>query len=58
MGYFDDEKNVQNCLEMAEGYDGAELIQVLRDYLLAGASGLELGMGPGKDLDILLKQKK
>lgn len=38
---------------MAEGYDGAELIRHLEEYLNPGASVLELGMGPGKDLDIL-----
>ncbi len=53
MGFYDDEKNVRSYLEMAEGYDGAELIQILRNYLLNGATVLELGMGPGKDLDIL-----
>ncbi len=53
MGFYDDEKNVQSYLEMAEGYDGAELIQILRNYLPTGATVLELGMGPGKDLDIL-----
>lgn len=53
MEFYDDEKNVQTYLEMAEGYDGAELIQVLRDYLPTGSTVLELGMGPGKDLDIL-----
>ena len=53
MGFYDDKKNVQSYLEMAEGYDGDELIQILRGYLPVGASVLELGMGPGKDLDIL-----
>lgn len=53
MSYYDDENNVQSYLAMAEGYDGAELIQVLRNYLPAGSSILELGMGPGKDLAIL-----
>ena len=40
---------------MAEGYDGSELIDELRNYLKDEASVLELGMGPGKDLDILNK---
>jgi len=53
MGYFDSEKNVQEYIEMAEGYDGAELINSLRDFLPEGSTLLELGMGPGKDLDIL-----
>ena len=53
MGYFDDEKNMLEYIEMANGYDGAELIEALRRYLPAGSTVLELGMGPGKDLDIL-----
>lgn len=55
MGYYDDEKNVEQYVKMAEGYDGAILIDVLRQHLAKGATVLELGMGPGKDL-LLLKQ--
>jgi trans-aconitate methyltransferase len=53
MGYFDDEKNVRAYIEMAEGFDGRELIETVRRYVKEGSSVLELGMGPGKDLDIL-----
>lgn len=53
MEYFDDSKNVQDYLRMAEGYDGKELIESLKEHLSPGSSVLELGMGPGKDLDIL-----
>jgi trans-aconitate methyltransferase len=53
MSYFDDKKNVQDYIKMAEGYDGAELITVLKEFLPPGSSVLELGMGPGVDLDIL-----
>ena len=38
---------------MVEGYDGKELIGILKGHLPAGSTLLELGMGPGKDLDIL-----
>jgi trans-aconitate methyltransferase len=58
MGYFDNEKGVQEYIKIAEGYDGAELIKELRPYLKYGATILELGMGPGKDLDILKKYYK
>jgi SAM-dependent methyltransferase len=51
--YFDDEKNARDYIEMAEGYDGRELIEVLKGYLPDGATVLELGMGPGVDLEIL-----
>lgn len=40
---------------MAEGYDGEELIKILKEYLPEKSTLLELGMGPGKDLDILKK---
>jgi trans-aconitate methyltransferase len=53
MGYFDDEKNVQKYIEMAEGFDGRELIEALKKHLPHAASVLELGMGPGKDYEIL-----
>lgn len=53
MGYFDDLRNVAEYIQMAEGYDGRELIAVLKSHLPAGSSVLELGMGPGKDLDLL-----
>lgn len=53
MSYFNNEKNVRDYIKMAEGYDGAELIKELKDFLPAGSTVLELGMGPGVDLDIL-----
>ena len=58
MGYFDDEKNVKDYIKMVDGYDGKELIEVLKKYLKEGSSILELGMGPGKDLDILAESYK
>ena len=51
--YYDDEKNVRSYIEMAAGYDGAELIEKLREYVPAGAEVLEIGMGPGTDLTLL-----
>ncbi len=51
--FFDSEENVEEYVEMADGYDGEALIAELRNHLPEGASVLELGMGPGKDLDIL-----
>ena len=53
MGYFDDRKKAEEYIEMVEGYDGRELIEVVKEYLPEGASLLELGMGPGTDLDLL-----
>ncbi len=53
MGYFDRKKNVKDYIKMVDGFDGRELIEVLNKHLPAGSTVLELGMGPGKDLDIL-----
>ncbi len=53
MGFYDDEDNVETYVKMAEGYDGRELVAALRQHLPPGATVLELGMGPGKDLALL-----
>ena len=55
MGLFDTEKGVEEYIQMVEGSDGSELIKILQKYLPNKSSVLELGMGPGKDLDILNK---
>jgi SAM-dependent methyltransferase len=52
-GYFDTTEGVDEYIEMAEGFDGRELIEVLRRHVPSGSSVLELGMGPGKDLALL-----
>jgi len=56
MPFYDDPKNAEDYIEMAKGYDGAELIAILDEHLTEGARVLELGMGPGVDLDILAKR--
>lgn len=43
---------------MVIGYDGTELISELEPYLTPGSTILELGIGPGKDLDIFRKTYK
>jgi len=53
MAYYDDPKNVEQYIQMAEGYDGKLLIAVLRQHLPNGETVLELGMGAGKDLLLL-----
>ena len=53
MGYFDERKNVDEYIQIADGYDGQELIAILKLHLPAESTVLELGMGPGKDLDLL-----
>ena len=58
MGYFDNEKNVKDYIKMVKGYDATELINILRKHLKKDSTLLELGMGPGKDLDILREYYK
>jgi trans-aconitate methyltransferase len=55
MSFYDEEKNISAYIEMAEGYDGKEFIPVLRKHLKDNAAVLELGMGPGKDVELLSK---
>ncbi|MHA1561631.1 MAG: class I SAM-dependent methyltransferase [Promethearchaeota archaeon] len=58
MEYYEQEKNVNAYIQMAEGYDGQELITELTKYLPQDSSVLEIGMGPGTDLTILEKHYK
>jgi hypothetical protein len=53
LDYYDNEKNVQEYIKMCEGYNGEELIKKLSKYIKQNSTVLELGMGPGTDLDIL-----
>ena len=55
MGFFDTEKGVEQYIKMVEGYDGAELIKILQKYLPENSTVLELGIGPGKYMDMLKK---
>lgn len=53
MAFYHDGRNVENYIDMAKSYDGRSLIQELGKHLKKGSTVLELGMGPGKDLQIL-----
>ncbi len=53
MAYFDDPKHVEEYIKMIEGYDGGEIVETFRRFVPEGSSVLELGTGPGKDLDML-----
>lgn len=54
--FYENTKNVDDYIQMAEGYDGKEIIQKLDDFLSEKATVLELGMGPGVDLELLAKR--
>ncbi|MEE4185237.1 MAG: class I SAM-dependent methyltransferase [Gammaproteobacteria bacterium] len=51
--FYEDPANVENYSKFTPAHDGALLIDALRAELPAGATVLEIGMGPGKDLDLL-----
>ncbi len=51
--YYNEKKNVLDYIRMAEPYNGKVLIEKTETFLTPGASILELGMGPGKDMDQL-----
>ena len=53
MNYFDEGKHAEDYIHMSRKYDGRDLIPPLQTHLTEGSSLLELGMGPGKDLDLL-----
>jgi trans-aconitate methyltransferase len=55
MGFYDEEKTASQYIDMARGYDGEELINILRKHVPQAACVLEIGMGPGVDLRILKK---
>lgn len=51
--YYENEKNVDGYTKFTPAHDGALLIDALRAQLAPDATVLELGIGPGKDLDRL-----
>ena len=53
MGLFDTKEGCDQYEKMSEGFDGRDLITTMEDFVDPGARVLELGMGPGKDLDML-----
>ncbi len=56
MGFYDDEETAKQYIAMAEGYDGKLLISAMSKHVPDGACVLEIGMGPGADLDLLLER--
>ena len=52
-GYYYTPESVMEYIDMSKDFDGREIIKKLNNLLAEGSFVLELGMGPGKDLDIL-----
>ena len=53
--YYSTKKSVEEYIKMAEGYNGKGLIDKLKKFLPSQATLLEIGSGPGTDLEILKK---
>jgi len=53
MSFYLDARNVEDYIDMAKGFNGEDLISVLKQYLVKDSSVLEIGMGPGVDYELL-----
>lgn len=53
MSFYDEEETANKYIAMAEGSDGKLLIAAMSNHVPQGASVLEIGMGPGTDLDLM-----
>jgi trans-aconitate methyltransferase len=53
MHYYHNTKNAESYTAMCEGYDAAAQLGVLSEVLPAESAVLELGSGPGNDLELL-----
>lgn len=51
--YYNSRESVENYIKISQGFDGKELINQLKTFLPKGSSILELGTGPGTDLQLL-----
>ena len=58
LDFYDDKKNVDMYINMSKEYDGRWQIDELKKHLEEESTLLELGMGPGKDFDMLSKHYK
>jgi len=53
MHFYHDKNNASSYAKMCEGYDAAAQLGILYKALPAGSAVLELGSGPGNDLELL-----
>jgi len=52
------EENVNQYIEMTREYDPTSIVNKVKKYLPKGSTLLELGMGEGRDLELLSKEYK
>jgi len=55
MGYFDTKKGVKEYTKRSEKWGGVKLIKILKKHLPKNSTLLEIGIGPGRDFNILKK---
>ena len=53
VNYFDTQNGVNKYIKMVDGYNGRDIIEILRRFVPSGSNILEIGMGPGNDIPIL-----
>ncbi len=58
MKFFMKEENVNQYIEMTREYDPTSIVNKVKKYLPKGSTLLELGMGEGRDLELLSKEYK
>ena len=55
MGYYDTKKGILEYSKRSQKWGGTKLIKILKKHLPKNSTLLEIGMGPGRDFDILNK---
>jgi cyclopropane fatty-acyl-phospholipid synthase-like methyltransferase len=55
MGYYDTKKGILEYTKRSQKWGGTKLIKILKKQLPKNSTLLELGIGPGRDFDILKK---
>ena len=55
VGHYDTKEGAEEYIKHSEKWDGKQLIKILIRHLPESSTLLELGIGPGRDLDVLSK---
>jgi ubiquinone/menaquinone biosynthesis C-methylase UbiE len=55
MGYYDTKHGIEEYIRRSQDWESPKIVKILRKYIPKHATLLELGMGPGRDFEILQK---
>jgi len=55
MGYYDTKQGIEEYILRSQYWEGPKLVKILKRYIPKQATLLELGMGPGRDFELLQK---